>query len=136
MSDFDYESLLDRARDKIPDNISSRSRWKLPEPQILIEGSNTIFRNFTEVVAMMDRDDNHVYQYILNDLGTSGSRDGPRARFKGRIHPKRIKKTIVNYVNSYIMCSQCSSPDTMFIKEDRTTLLKCQACGATRPVKL
>ena len=52
MSDFDYESLLDRARDKIPDNISSRSRWKLPEPQILIEGSNTIFRNFTEVVAM------------------------------------------------------------------------------------
>jgi len=24
----------------------------------------------------------------------------------------------------------------MFIKEDRTTLLKCQACGATRPVKL
>ena len=136
MSDFDYESLLDRARDKIPDNISSKSRWKLPEPQILIEGSNTIFRNFNEVVSMMDRDDNHVYQYILNDLGTSGSRDGPRARFKGRIPPKRIKKTIVNYVNSFIICSQCSSPDTMFVKEERTTLLKCQACGAPRPVKL
>ena len=136
MADFDYEALLDRARDKIPDNISSRSRWKLPEPQILIEGSNTIFRNFNEVVSMMDRDDNHVYQYILNDLGTSGSRDGPRARFKGRIPPKRIKKTIVNYVNSYIICSQCSSPDTNSVKEERTTLLKCQACGATRPVKL
>tara|TARA_B000000475_G_scaffold86860_1_gene70380 strand:- start:46 stop:402 length:357 start_codon:yes stop_codon:yes gene_type:complete len=118
MADFDYESLLDRARDKIPENISGKSRWRLPEPQILIEGSNTILRNFNEVVSMMDRDENHVYQYILNDLGTSGSRDGPRARFKGRIPPKRIKKTIVNYVNSYIMCSQCSSPDTMFIKED------------------
>ena len=124
MPDFDYEALLDRARDKIPDNLSSKSRWKLPEP------------HFNEVVSMMDRDDNHVYQYILNELGTSGSRDGPRARFKGRIPPKRIKKTIVNYVNSYIICSQCSSPDTMFIKEERTTLLKCQACGATRPVKL
>ena len=106
MADFDYESLLDRARDKIPDNISGKSRWRLPEPQILIEGSNTILRNFNEVVSMMDRDENHVYQYILNDLGTSGSRDGPRARFKGRIPPKRIKKTIVNYVNTYIMCSQ------------------------------
>ena len=136
MAEFDYEALLDRARDKIPENHSSKSRWKLPEPQILIEGSNTIFRNFNEVVSMMDRDDNHVYQYILNDLGTSGSRDGPRARFKGRIPPKRIKKTIVNYVNSYIICSQCSSPDPMFVKEERTTLLKCQACGATRPVKL
>ncbi|MGY8699216.1 MAG: translation initiation factor IF-2 subunit beta, partial [Candidatus Poseidoniales archaeon] len=73
MSDFDYESLLDRARENIPEEISSRSRWRLPEPQIMIEGQNTIFRNFNEVVSMMDRDDNHVYQYLLNELGTSGS---------------------------------------------------------------
>jgi len=146
MADFDYESLLDRARDNIPEDISNRSRWRLPAPQILIEGSNTIFRNFNEVVSMMDRDDNHVYQFILNELGTSGSRDGPRARFKGRIPPKRIKSTIANYVNTYIKCGnyvntyikcgQCSAPDTHFIKQERTTLLKCQACGATRPVKL
>ena len=83
MADFDYETLLDRARENIPEEISSRSRWRLPAPQIMIEGSNTIFRNFNEVVSMMDRDDNHVYQFILNELGTSGSRDGPRARFKG-----------------------------------------------------
>ena len=82
MGDFDYENLLDHARENIPEEISSRSRWRLPAPQIMIEGSNTIFRNFNEVVSMMDRDDNHVYQYILNELGTSGSRDGPRARFK------------------------------------------------------
>ena len=136
MADFDYETLLNRARENIPEEISSRSRWRLPAPQIMIEGSNTIFRNFNEVVAMMDRDDNHVYQYILNELGTSGSRDGPRARFKGRIPPKRIKATIANYVNAYIKCTQCAAPDTHFVKEDRTTLLKCQACGATRPVKL
>ena len=117
MSDFDYESLLDRARENIPEEISSRSRWRLPPPQILIEGQNTIFRNFNEVVSMMDRDDNHVYQYILNELGTSGSRDGPRARFKGRIPPKRIKKTIANYVNAYIKCSQCGAPDTHFVKK-------------------
>ena len=136
MSEFEYESLLDRARDNIPKEISERARWTLPEPQIMIEGANTIFRNFNEVVSHMDRDENHVFQYILNELGTSGSREGPRARFKGRIPPKRLKKRIVNYVNTYIKCGQCSAPDTHFIKDDRTTLLKCQACGATRPVKL
>jgi translation initiation factor 2 subunit 2 len=136
MADFEYEALLDRARSNIPEEISNRARWTLPEPQIMIEGSNTIFRNFTEVVNKMERDDNHFYQFILNELGTSGSRDGPRARFKGRIPPKRLKKTIVNYVNTYIKCGQCNAPDTIFIKQDRTTLLKCQACGATRPVKL
>ena len=46
-----------------------------------------------------------------------GSRDGPRARFKGRIPPKRLKKAIVGYVNTYIKCSQCSAPDTHFIKK-------------------
>ncbi|HIF46639.1 MAG TPA: translation initiation factor IF-2 subunit beta [Candidatus Poseidoniales archaeon] len=136
MAEFEYEDLLDRARSNIPEEISSRARWTLPDPQIMIEGSNTIFRNFVEVVNHMERDDNHVYQFILNELGTSGSRDGPRARFKGRIPPKRIKKTIVNYVNTFIKCGQCKAPDTHFIKQDRTTLLKCQACGATRPVKL
>ena len=136
MADFDYESLLDRAREKIPTDISSKRRWRLPPPQILIEGNNTIFRNFKEVIDMMERDEDHFFQYILNEFGTSGARDGPRARFKGRIPPKRIKKTIINYVNTYIKCSQCSAPDTHFIKEGRTTLLKCQACGATRPVRL
>ena len=136
MTEFEYEELLDRARERIPTEISERARWTLPEPQIMIEGANTIFRNFAEVVSHMDRDEDHVFQYILNELGTSGSREGPRARFKGRIPPKRLKKRIVNYVNTYIKCGQCSAPDTLFIKEDRTTLLKCQACGATRPVKL
>lgn len=136
MTEFEYEELLDRARERIPTEISERARWTLPEPQIMIEGANTIFRNFAEVVSHMDRDENHVFQYILNELGTSGSREGPRARFKGRIPPKRLKKRIVNYVNTFIKCGQCSAPDTLFIREDRTTLLKCQACGATRPVKL
>ena len=136
MGEFEYESLLDRARQRIPKEISERARWTLPEPQIMIEGANTIFRNFAEVVGQMDRDENHVFQYMLNELGTSGSREGPRARFKGRIPAKRLKQRIVNYVNTYIKCGQCSAPDTLFIREDRTTLLKCQACGASRPVKL
>ena len=92
MGDFDYESLLDRARENIPEEISSRSRWRLPAPQIMIEGSNTIFRNFNEVVSMMDRDDNHVYQYILNELGTSGSRDGPVPDSRDEFRPSESRE--------------------------------------------
>ena len=29
MSDFDYETLLNRARDNIPEDISSRARWNV-----------------------------------------------------------------------------------------------------------
>ncbi len=136
MSEFEYDALLKRAREKIPKEISERSRWTLPEPEILIEGNQTIIRNFSDMVSVMDRDANHVYQFMLNELGTSGNREQHRVLLKGRIPPKRIKGRIVNYVKTYILCDQCNAPDTRFIKEDRTTVLKCQACGATRPVRL
>ena len=108
----------------------------MPPPEILVEGSQTILRNFAAIVDSMDRDPNHVYQYLVNELGTSGTREQVRVLFKGRIPPKRIKEKLVGYVKAYILCEQCRAPDTRFIKEDRTTLLKCQACGATRPVRL
>ena len=136
MVDFEYDSLLDRARARIPKNISERSRWTMPEPEILIEGNQTILRNFAAIVDAMDRDANHVYQFLIYELGTSGTREQVRVLFKGRVPPKRIKEKIVSYVKSYILCGQCRAPDTRFVKEERTTLLKCQACGATRPVKL
>ena len=60
----DYESLLDRAREMIPKDISERSRWTMPEPDVLIEGSQTILRNFSDIVDAMDHDSNHVYQFL------------------------------------------------------------------------
>ena len=136
MSNREYDSLLDRARERIPKNISERSRWTMPTPDILIEGSQTILRNFSEIVDAMDRDANHVFQYLLNELGTSGTIEQFRIMLKGKVPPKRIKEKIVSYVKTYILCAECKAPDTRFLREDRTTLLKCQACGATRPVRL
>ena len=136
MVDFEYESLLERARERIPKNISERSRWTMPEPEILIEGNQTILRNFSASVDAMARAATHGAQVLMIDRGTSGNREQVRVLFKGRVPPKRIKEKIVLYVKTYILCNQCRAPDTRFIKEDRTTLLKCQACGATRPVRL
>ena len=136
MTDYDYDALLDRARERIPKDIRERSRWTMPEPDILIEGSQTILRNFADIVSAMDRDSKHVYQFLLNELGTSGTREQIRVMFKGRVPLMRIKEKLVAYVKAFILCDQCRAPDTRFVKEGRTTLLKCQACGATRPVRL
>ena len=136
MAAYEYDALLDRARERIPKDISERSRWTMPEPDILIEGSQTILRTFADVVNAMDRDANHVYQFLLNELGSSATREQVRVMFKGRVPPARIKEKLVAYVKAFILCDQCRAPDTRFIKEGRTSLLKCQACGATRPVRL
>ena len=64
MVDFEYESLLERARERIPKNISERSRWTMPEPEILIEGNQTILRNFSAIVDAMDRDATVSYTHL------------------------------------------------------------------------
>ena len=33
------------------------------------------------------------------------------------------------------MCSECNRPDTHLVKQGRTTLIRCDACGAFRSVK-
>ena len=65
MTDFEYESLLDRARERIPKDIRERARWTMPTPEILVEGNQTIIRNFSAIVDSMDRDANHVYQDLI-----------------------------------------------------------------------
>ena len=116
MTNRDYEELLERARDRIPKDISERSRWTMPQPDIMIEGSQTILRNFSEIVDSMDRDANHVFQYLLNELGTSGSREQFRIMLKGKVPPKRIKEKIVSYVKAFILCGECKAPDTRFVR--------------------
>ena len=122
MGDFEYDALLDRARDRIPTDISERNRWTMPNPEILVEGNQTIIRNFAAIVDAMDRDANHVYQYLINELGTSGTREQVRVMLKGRVPPKRIKEKIVGYVKTYILCEQCKAPDTRFIKAEVPSL--------------
>ena len=135
-ADTDRDGMSDGYEYWFTDGDLERNRWTMPNPEILVEGNQTIIRNFAAIVDAMDRDANHVYQYLINELGTSGTREQVRVMLKGRVPPKRIKEKIVGYVKTYILCEQCKAPDTRFIKEDRTTLLKCQACGATRPVRL
>ena len=54
VTNHDYEELLERARERIPKDISERSRWTMPQPDIMIEGSQTILRNFSEIVDLID----------------------------------------------------------------------------------
>ena len=75
MGEFDYESLLDRAEDRIPKDISERARWTMPELQKSFwKEIRPYFRNFSSIVDSMDRDANHVYQFLINELGLPAPR--------------------------------------------------------------
>lgn len=130
----DYEALLERAKKKLPQKLESHERFKLPEPDVMIEGKTTVIRNFADIVDTMRREPEHLLGFLLRELGTAGTMDGPRVVFKGKVATSQIVDRINNYVDEYVLCSECESPDTHMTKDGRVPILHCETCGAHRPV--
>ncbi len=131
----DYDALLARMRAKLPGTSAAHERWQLPEPTLLVEGRQTVFQNFDEVCKVLDRDPAYVYKFLLGELGTAGSREAGRLTFKSRVAERQIVEKLEAFVEMFVICQECRRPDTKLVKEGRTTILQCSACGAHRPVR-
>ncbi len=130
----EYRALLARAKAKLPEDGSKRGRFNPPESDVLYEGKTTVWRNFADVADVVRRDQQQLFQYMLRELGTSGNIDGRRALFKGRVVKKNIEDKLKAFLEAYVFCQECGAPDTRLVKEGRTLILRCEACGGHRPV--
>ncbi|XP_022157505.1 eukaryotic translation initiation factor 2 subunit beta-like isoform X2 [Momordica charantia] len=138
--DYEYEELLGRVfnilRENNPELAGDRRRTVMRPPQVLREGTKkTVFVNFMDLCKTMHRQPDHVMAFLLAELGTSGSLDGQqRLVVKGRFAPKNFEGILRRYVNEYVICIGCKSPDTILSKENRLFFLRCEKCGSGRSV--
>ncbi len=131
---LDYEALLDRAKKELPQTLEAHDRFQIPEPDVMIEGKTTVIRNFGAIAEKLRRDPEHVFGYLLRELGTAGTIEGQRVVFKGKVGTAQIAERIESYVDEYVLCSECDRPDTKIVKDGRVLILTCETCGAHRPV--
>jgi translation initiation factor 2 subunit 2 len=136
MEEKEYLELLDRAFQKIPEGFHDTERWKIPTIKLEFEGKNSIILNFKEIVDNIKRDEKHLFKYILQEVGTAGEIKGNKAILKGKQKQRTLDHLIETYCDYYVICKTCLKPDTMILKEGRSHMLVCQACGTRRPVKL
>ncbi|XP_024375678.1 eukaryotic translation initiation factor 2 subunit beta isoform X2 [Physcomitrium patens] len=138
--DYKYEELLGRVfdilRENNPELSAERRRTIMRPPQVLREGTKkTVFVNFMDLCKTMHRQPEHVMTFLLAELGTNGSLDGQqRLVVKGRFAPKAFEGILRRYINEYVMCNGCKSPDTILTKENRLFFLRCEQCGCSRSV--
>nr|AFK44754.1 unknown [Medicago truncatula] len=138
--DYTYEELLGRVfnilREHNPDLAGDRRRTVMRPPQVLREGTKkTVFVNFMDLCKSMHRPPDHVMAFLLAELGTSGSLDGQqRLVVKGRFAPKNFEGILRRYINEYVICIGCKSPDTLLSKENRLFFFRCEKCGSGRSV--
>ena len=129
-----YTTLLERARAKLPPVRSGGERFVVPEPDVMVDGRNTVIRNLAEIAGVLRREPEHLVGYLAREFGCPGVVELPRGVFKSRLTKEAIAARIRDYTAKYVTCSECKRPDTHLKKEGRLTLLVCEACGAQRPV--
>lgn len=128
---MDYDDQLDRAIDQTPDVQSGESRFEVPEPTLRKDGNFTIVENFQDVVDRLDRDEEHVLKHLQSELGTAAQLDeNGRARLTGEFRESRIGDALSAYADAFVLCPECGLPDTQFVTEGGTRMLRCEACGA------
>src|SRR5258708_13149035 len=131
---MDYASLLHRARERLPVIHVATDRLQVPEPDVALDGKNTVIRNFQEIATVLRREPAHVIGHLARELGCPGVLDLPRGVLKSKIGKDAITQRLREYTEKYVICSECKRPDTHLQKDGRFTLLICEACGAQRPV--
>ncbi len=130
-----YEKLLKKAYAGITVTGTSDERFSTPVPKVTIEGKTTILENFAEIADTLRREPDHLMKHLVGELGTAGKIDSNRAIFNGKFESEQIKSVIKAYVEDYVICTECGKADTRLVKEGRTLLLRCEACGGHRPVR-
>ena len=131
---MDYESSLDRAMENVPDIGGDDERLHIPDAQAQKDGAFTRFTNLGEIADTLSRETDHLHRFVQRELGTNGKLAEGRARYNGSFSGQDFDAAVTAYVEEYVRCSECGLPDTRLVREDRTPMLRCDACGAFRPV--
>ncbi|HLD57420.1 MAG TPA: translation initiation factor IF-2 subunit beta [archaeon] len=127
---MEYDQLLERAMEKVPKEKGTGERFEMPKCQLQPAGLKTIIVNFADIVAALRRDEKHFLKFLLKELATSGVLTGKQLTIIGRFPNITIDKKIESYVNQFVICKDCTRPDTQIVKDDRLYFLKCEACGS------
>ncbi len=132
---MEYEASLDRALEAVPDIGSGGDRLSVPDAVAQPDGAFTRFTNLQAVAEALSRDAEHLHRFVQRALATSGQFVDGVGRYNGEFSAREFEAAIDDYTEEYVRCSECGLPDTRLVQENRNTMLRCDACGAFRPIQ-
>ena len=131
----EYDKLLEKAYEKIPENVKKSSRFETPKVALRIESKNSFIVNFSKIMNTLNRDARHFLGIFLKKAGTMGEIRGQQLFLKGRYKEQVLNRLIGDYTKNYVLCDVCNKPDTEIQREGKKLFLKCGACGARIEIK-
>jgi translation initiation factor 2 subunit 2 len=129
--DLDYEKLLTRIYLSLPKKTLTNERFELPVAQSIIQGKQTIVKNFTKIAKDLNRDPKQLYKFFMKEISTSSTIVNQSLILNGIFNAKKIHDILQKYIKNFVLCSECHKPDTEIVTQNNVKILKCSACGAT-----
>ncbi len=133
MNQDNYLEMLKRAKQLLPKGEETK-RFEIPRVVIQNQGRQTFVKNFNEIAKAMRREPQHFAKFLFKELAVPGSL-GQDLSLQGKFSMDFISKKIDSYAREFVFCEECGKPDTSLIKIDRFYTIKCEACGAKKPVR-
>ena len=133
---MDYESLLSRGKEQLPEETSSDERFVIPKARGHIQGTKTVINNWMEIAKVLDRPPKHLLKYVQKELATPGEIIKQSVVFGTKLSASKVNEKVEQYADELVFCKECGKPETKLVKEGGIVKLHCQACGARYPAKI
>lgn len=124
---------------KIPierSNADPFYRYQMDEVKVKIEGRGngikTIITNLTAISHALKRNPEHILRFLGYELGsqTKSEKSENRYTINGAHEVGCMQSQIYDFIDKYVMCTQCKNPETFYVLKDGKTLHReCYACG-------
>ena len=138
---YSYEFLLDRVSQLIHQNTigtHSVKKYKISSPILVKVGSKrTVWTNFQDFCNQTTRSSDHIFQYIMSELGAECSIDTmQRFVIKGRYVSAYIESLMYKYMQEYVICSSCHNFNTTLTRDmiSRIYFIRCNDCTSVHSV--
>lgn len=135
--ELQYETLLENAMVTLhKSTIELNNKRKIPLEVKREPGLKTSI-NLLILAKSINRNEEHLKSFILNELHTTGSinKEG-RLLIRGSFLKNRIQSIISSFLDQYVKCNSCGKYDTEIIRETRLWFIMCKKCSSKRSVEI
>jgi translation initiation factor 2 subunit 2 len=133
---MDYEAMLKRGKDKLPEVSASSERFEMPKVKGQLQGNATVISNFGQIAATLDRPKTHLLKYLSKELAVKGViKKDQFAIFNSKLSASRVNEKVQQYAEQYVLCKDCKKPETQIQRIGQALFIKCNACGQKHPLK-
>lgn len=134
-SENDYEKLLDKIYEKLPEKATHRERFDIPKFEYFTEGNKTIIKNFKAVADKIRRDPLIMIKFFTKELAVPAEQKAERLVLQRKLTGDIVNKKLEDFVLKYVMCNECKKPDTHIEESSGIRQLICESCGARRSLR-